>query len=376
MKVAVVGAGTAGLLTAVDLVSNLPDFASVTLIHSLSIGTISVGESTLSEFPTTLSKGIDYNHVFDRKELNSTTKYGVQFKNWRDSGFTPFQGGTHGIHFDTKNLPEFVLPRLHDQHENFHELHGVVESIKSKGKKAVVNVDYYDHEFDYVVDCRGYPDNYEDYHRTPYVYLNSAIVIPSKTPGDWEYTYHIAHKHGWMFGIPLNNRTTWGYLYNSDISSKDECFDNIVKVFSDKSNTDDRFINYDLDNIKEFKFENYCAKKIFNEDGNIWLNGNRALFLEPLQATSIGCYSQISSYIIQYINDDIDLDLVQKSYTKLMDECILFINMHYKNGSDYDSELWTLAKEKSNEILSKHDMENYQWEFLIDTLQLRDSMFE
>ena len=33
-------------------------------------------------------------------------------------------------------------------------------------------------------------------------------------------------------------------------------------------------------------------------------------------------------------------------------------------------------KEKSNEILSKHDMENYQWEFLIDTLQLRDSMFE
>ena len=59
-----------------------------------------------------------------------------------------------------------------------------------------------------------------------------------------------------------------------------------------------------------------------------------------------------------------------------MDECILFINMHYKNGSDYDSEFWTLAKEKSNEILSKHDMENYQWEFLIDTLQLRDSMFE
>ena len=59
MKVAVVGAGTAGLLTAVDLVSELPKFASVTLIHSLSISTISVGESTLAEFPTTLSKGID-----------------------------------------------------------------------------------------------------------------------------------------------------------------------------------------------------------------------------------------------------------------------------------------------------------------------------
>ena len=52
------------------------------------------------------------------------------------------------------------------------------------------------------------------------VYLDSSIVVKSYTPGDWEYTYHIAHEHGWMFGIPLQERTGWGYLWNSNITSE------------------------------------------------------------------------------------------------------------------------------------------------------------
>ena len=94
MKVAVVGAGTAGLLSAMDLCSELPKFAHVTLIHSLSINSLAVGESTLVNFPDSLTNAIDYNHVFDRKELGSSTKYGVQFKNWRGNSFVPFNGGS------------------------------------------------------------------------------------------------------------------------------------------------------------------------------------------------------------------------------------------------------------------------------------------
>ena len=165
--------------------------------------------------------------MFDRKELGSSTKYGVQFKNWRGNSFVPFNGGSYGIHFDTSNLSSFVLPRLQKKYQNFRELKGVVESIVSDGQKVKIRLDEFDHTFDYVVDCRGYPENYEDYSKSPNVYLNSAIVVPSKTKAKWEYTYHIAHKNGWMFGIPLGEKSGWGYLYNSDITESKEALQDL-----------------------------------------------------------------------------------------------------------------------------------------------------
>tara|TARA_B100001250_G_scaffold218798_1_gene187777 strand:- start:444 stop:1640 length:1197 start_codon:yes stop_codon:yes gene_type:complete len=373
MKVAVVGAGTAGLLSAMDLCVGLPSFAKITLIHSLSIGSLGVGESSLVNFPQSLSESIDYNHIFDRKELKSSTKYGVQFKNWRGNTFIPFSGGSHGIHFDASNLSDFVLPRLQNKYGNFHELKGVVESVVSDGAKVNIRVDEYDHKFDYVIDCRGYPENYEDYSQSSYVYLNSAIVVPSKTKANWEYTYHIAHKNGWMFGIPLGDRSGWGYLYNSDITERKEALKDLEQTLSDQKNTDGHFVDYDLDNIKEFSFENYYAKRIVNNDGNIFLNGNRALFFEPLQATSLGCYSFISQRIIDYIINDITLVDIKRTYNKVIEECLLFINLHYRYGSDFDTPFWRMAKEKSNELLNQQDMDTYDWRYLIDTLQLRDS---
>ena len=373
MKVAVVGAGTAGLLSAMDLCSELPKFAHVTLIHSLSINSLAVGESTLVNFPDSLTNAIDYNHVFDRKELGSSTKYGVQFKNWRGNSFVPFNGGSYGIHFDTSNLSSFVLPRLQKKYQNFRELKGVVESIVSDGQKVKIRLDEFDHTFDYVVDCRGYPENYEDYSKSPNVYLNSAIVVPSKTKAKWEYTYHIAHKNGWMFGIPLGEKSGWGYLYNSDITGKDEALQDLEQTLSDQKNTDGHFVDYDLSDVKEFSFENYYAKRIVNNDGNIFLNGNRALFFEPLQATSLGCYSFVIERVIDYIMNDVTIQQVKRGYNRLIEECLLFINLHYRGGSDFDTPFWKMATEKSNELLDQHDIETYDWKYLIDTLQLRDS---
>ena len=63
--------------------------------------------------------------------------------------------------------------------------------------------------------------------------MDSAIAIRSYTPGDWEYTYHIAHKNGWMFGLPLQNRTGWGYLYNSKITSQLEAQDDVSKILEE-----------------------------------------------------------------------------------------------------------------------------------------------
>ena len=360
MKVAVVGAGTAGLYCIIELLESLPEFAKIDLIHSNVIDPLGVGESSLVSFPHALSCGVDYMHHFDSEELGSTLKYGVQFKNWNSVGFIPFASGSYGIQFDTTKLPQFIIPRLHEMYPNFTERLRTVKEIKSLGKKVSVDGT----EYDFVVDCRGYPEDYSDYVITDKVYLNSGIVVKSHTPGDWEYTYHIAHEHGWMFGIPLKDRTGWGYLYNSNVTSQLEAQSSLIDILQEYQ------IEFHSRDCREFSFKNYYAKSIVNEDGNIFLNGNRALFLEPIQATSLGCYGLINGMIIDKITDN---KYDNQKYLSIMEEVIMFINMHYLNGSDFDTPFWKMASESAKDMFNP----DYQWNYILDfNPQFRKKMFE
>ena len=73
-----------------------------------------------------------------------------------------------------------------------------------------------------------------------------------------------------MFGIPLQ-RTGWGYLWNSEVTSELEAQSNLVNLLGEYQ------IEYFSEDCRQFKFKNYYAKSIVNEDGNIFVNGNRAL---------------------------------------------------------------------------------------------------
>ena len=364
MKVAIVGAGTAGLYCAVSLLESLPKFIKVDLIHSRVINPIEVGESSLVSFPHALSCGVDYVHHFDAAELGSTIKFGVQFKNWNGDPFIPFASGAYGIQFDTTKLPRFILPRLNKMYQNFSEKLKTVKEIKSLGKKVSIDGQIYD----YVIDCRGYPEDYSDYIISDKVYLDSGIVVKSYTPGDWEYTYHIAHEHGWMFGIPLQERTAWGYLWNSEVTSELEAQSNLVNLLGEYQ------IEYFSEDCRQFKFKNYYAKSIVNEDGNIFVNGNRALFLEPIQATSLGCYGIINGMIIDKILDDkYDNDM----YHHIMDEVIKFINLHYLNGSNFDTPFWQMASKGAKELYDGIDPTKCNWNYILDwNPQFRQKMFD
>ena len=363
MKIGIVGGGTAGLYCAIDLLESLPKFIELDLIHSNIISPIEIGESTLVTFPHSLSYGIDYVHHLDSQELNSTIKYGIQFKNWNGNKFIPFASGSYGLQFDTSKFPEFVIPRLHEMYSNFSEKLKTVKEIKSLGKKVSVDGE----EYDYVVDCRGFPEDYSDYIICDNVYLDSAITLRSYTPGDWNYTYHIAHKNGWMFGLPLLNRTGWGYLYNNRITHRDEALAEFVTILDEY-----QIENY-LPEIRDFSFKNYYAKSIVNEDGNIFLNGNRALFLEPIQATSLGCYGLINNMIIDVIIDK----KFPIQYPTIMQEVIRFINLHYYNGSDFDSPFWNMASEGAKKLFGDSDPRSYNWEFVLDwNPQFTKKMFD
>ena len=374
MKVFVIGAGTAGLLTCMELCHSLPDFFDITLVHDPDIESIGVGESSLVGLSYLLFDSIDYVHFLERGDLNATTKYGVKFKSWSsgDDIFVPFGTGNYGLQFDTTNLKDFVLPRLLKKYKNFNILEAKVNSIDSIGRQVCVQLENKILMSDYVVDCRGFPEDYSDYIICDNVYVNSALVVPSTSHNTWEYTYHYAHKNGWMFGIPLNNRSGWGYLYNSELTTRDECLEDIENIFS--NSIDGMKFKLNFDKARDFSFKSYYIKDFMNEDRNIFYNGNKALFLEPIQATSIGCYNLINVFIAKYINHTMEYEEIFESYRKMMEECLLFVNLHYANGSIYDSDFWKLAKQKSNEILREYDINNYSWEFAIDSVQLLNSV--
>tara|TARA_R100000005_G_C4981489_1_gene191150 strand:+ start:159 stop:1307 length:1149 start_codon:yes stop_codon:yes gene_type:complete len=369
MKIAVVGAGTAGLLSAVTLCQSLPPFIEVYLIHSNDIAPIGVGESTLLDFPEILCEGIDYYHLLDKKEMNATTKFGVRFVGWQDDDFyITFGSGCHGLHFDSAALSQFVIPRLQKKYGRFMEVRATVKELNEVGDKVFVECDNDVFEFDYVVDCRGFPEDYKNYIEPKNVYLNSAITVASEGIVDWQYTAHIAHEHGWMFAVPLNDRTGLGYLYNDNFCERHDALYEMDKIAKRLN------LQVDFDEAKEFKFKNYYAKKVVSSTSRIFLNGNRALFFEPIQATSIGCYSMINKLIVDYINHDIEIDKLQEDYEKMIKEALMFINIHYSKGSVYDSPFWKMSQDASKKCINEYDVYNYKWEYLIDSLPLTNQM--
>jgi hypothetical protein len=91
-------------------------------------------------------------------------------------------------------------------------------------------------------------------------------------------------KYGWVFGIPLQNRISIGYLYNSDINSIEDIKKDIQNVF-------DEYHLTPSEKTQNFSFNSFYRKNNFSS--KVIYNGNASFFLEPLEATSTG----LSTYI-------------------------------------------------------------------------------
>jgi len=346
MKLAVIGIGTAGVQSLSYFCAWLGNDWEVTSIYDPSINILGIGESSTPRLPYCLYMGSGFSFGQDAHELDATIKHYVKYVNWREHDiYSVIDTSSYGIHFNNGKLKDFVFKRLEQMWgSKFNVLEGNVSSMENKNNKVEVVVNGKVCVYDYVVDCRGYPEDYSEYTISDSLPLNNCFVYTKEEPGEWDYTYHMAHKNGWMFGIPLTNRQGWGYLHNSDITSKKECVEDIMNIFDLE----------DEPELKQFSFKPYYANKIL--DGNILKNGNRLLFFEPLEALSAFYYDEANLFLLDFIKGEKTRDEINEIfniYCRLLETFICFI---YHGGSIYDTPFWKFAVQKTKAKIDNNKM--------------------
>ena len=354
MKIAILGIGTAGIMSLCHTLRWLcPDNSTVTAVYDPAKTILGVGEASQPRFVETLFGATDFNFLDDSKELDATLKLGGNWKNWRKKDFyISLTAPSYAIHFNNFKLKEFCFNRFNEKYKDkFQVLEGSISSLKNNDLYASITVNDSEYKFDYVIDCRGYPTEWDDYSILENSTVNSALVRQVREPGNWNYTFNQATKNGWMFGVPLQTRQGWGYLYNDNITSREEAIDDIKQI----SGVDEL-------ELKEFKFKSYYANSFF--DGRILKNGNKALFFEPLEGSAGFFYDTALRYLVDYINGKCSVLDVNSNLLEVAKDSEMFIDFVYHGGSIFNSPFWKYVKENATKKLNK----NLKWHHMVENI--------
>ena len=354
-KIAVVGRGTAGSLAAANVSRLLSDDGhELHHIYDSRIPVIGVGEGSWPSLVQELRQLTKLPHEFIQKRLKGTRKYGVAFEGWgrRNRDFTHYftpQQVSYAYHLSADLLAEL----LHEGTRARHIDAQVLNITRVEGGAEVEFEGLPPERYDLVFDARGFPKKlHSDQHiNISFIPTNTAVIrrcpaiIEEEEYGPVQqhtYTRAVARPHGWIFVIPLTVHTSYGYIFNRDVSS-------LAEVESDF----DAFL--EIDGVSEFEkravipFPNFVHRQMF--DGTVARIGNSAAFMEPLEATAIvSAQLQIGMVLHARLNRSVehlerDAPVVNRFLVNSILRYGLFVGWHYSCGSRYDSEFWRHARE-------------------------------
>jgi len=343
-KLLVIGSGTGGVLTTGQMLEGLDSSWEVHNVYDPKIPILGVGEATSTLTPNALFKGADFILARDAHHLDSTLKFSVKYVNWRKHNFHSYiLPSSYAIHFDNTKLKDFAFMRYKELYPNkFISLEGTVSYFKNTESAVEVKINDEIKTYDYVIDCSGFPKDFKGYVLED-LPLNHAIATQIQKPGTFSYTYHLAHKNGWMFGIPLMSRQGWGYMYNSDITSKDEAINDMCNIL-------------ELD-AREQKFREFAFRPYYTLDrlidGRVLKNGNQFMFFEPMEAMSMEYYTSLNLRYLHMLRGKMNKQQLLQLTKEDVESLVMFYRFMYHGGSTFNSEFWNLAKEKCKYYL-KH----------------------
>ena len=356
-KVAVIGRGTAGSLAAAGVTRLHPESDyELHHIYDSRIPAIGVGEGSWPSLVQELRQLTDLPHETIQRRLKGTRKYGVAFEGWgaRDQDFTHYftpQQVSYAYHLSADLLADL----LHDSTRARHIDAKVLDITRVEGGALVECEGVEPERYDLVFDARGFPKELdpERHIDMSFIPTNTSVIrrCPAIVEEDGEgpvlqptYTRAVARPHGWIFVIPLTIHTSYGYIFNRDVTGLAE-----VEADFDAFLEAERIPNWEQRGV--IPFPNFIHRQMY--DGAVARIGNAAAFMEPLEATAIvSAQLQIGMVLrtrLYRLAESVERDAAAVSRF-LVDNMLrygLFVGWHYSRGSRYDSEFWRYARDRA-----------------------------
>ncbi len=380
-SILVVGAGTAGLVTALILKTKYPQL-NIDIVKSDKIGIIGVGEGSTEHWSDFLA------FIGEKKEnlikhCGATFKFGINFKDWGtpdylntvsfemqqirytgdfvyyhkliSDGNSPADKHIKNSMYPTKLLKSIVTAQFHfDTHKlntwlqekcierNITITDDEIVDVKLKEDGSIKEVLSKDNTYnaDFYIDCTGFKKllinklgaEWESYDK--YLKMNSAIVFPTGDEDNYNmWTLAKAMKYGWRFKIPVQGRHGNGYIFDGSYITPEQAKEEVEKE-----------LGYEIDVKKHIKFDPGALKDTWIK--NCVAVGLSANFIEPLEASSIGSSIQsayvLSQNILSY--DDSTIKWYNKNITSINNNIRDFVALHYITDRN-DTKFWQDIKD-------------------------------
>lgn len=350
-KVVILGRGTAGAINAAITVNNFVRTHNIDCeidwIYDPSTPTQAVGEGTTLDVAEAMFNSLDFLHT-DMPKIDANYKTGIFKSGWGKKNnefvhhFFPPQAA---FHINAVKFQNFVFEKL----KQYPQVRTIEKRVASNEIDA-----------DFIFDCSGKPNITPDkFIIADYIPVNSVYV----TQCFWEYprfTYSLtnAAKHGWYFGIPLQNRCAIGYLYNNQISTLEEVKEDVQHVF-------ERYQLTPSNTTNAFSFSNYFRKNVFEE--NIVYSGNSSFFLEPLEATTLSSVVNLARKTMAVWIHGEDKSFHNNAFfNDFMVGISNVIMLHYLAGSSHENKFWNYATNKAETFIQNSLNNNLYFRKLVE----------
>ena len=332
MKIAIIGKGTSAIITTLVCIQHGHE---VEIYYDPDSLPLNVGESTTPNIGELLKNVLDIS-IGDLRDISIVSfKNGIKFINWGKSDHFRhnFSTNLNAFHFESSTFNSYINQKL----EEF----GVKYHAKKVTKHHIENNKIYidGNKYDFLISCSGWSDT-DEYNEPIFETVNSAILYTEDGIDDPTYTIHRATEHGWQFGLPFPDRnlTKCGYLFNSKFHNKEE----VQKLLGKE---DCKTIDWTPKYAKKMVVSKYEA-----------YNGNRLMFLEPLQALSLYYYELFANYICKFLENRTlqTFESANHSYYNEIFHYQISLAFHYQYGSNFDSVFWQDIHKKAKYIMNIH----------------------
>ncbi|MFC1757858.1 tryptophan halogenase family protein [Planctomycetota bacterium] len=403
-SVAVVGAGSAGLLSAMTLKRAFPRL-SIKIVFSPDIPVIGVGESTTAIFPPFLhsSLGIDFAEFF--REVGASWKLGVRF-DWgdpRDSHFNyPFDScmsskppqlrktppyycltdwsdasrgwalmdrgaspcirnadgsvslsDAFGYHIENRVFISFLTKKAEQLGIEF--VAGDVTDATQSGDGSLEELILKSGQrvrADLFVDCSGFRSQLlNGCLNEPFVSYDASLFCDRAVIGQWDradlndpvlpYTTTETMDHGWCWRIDFPTHVTRGYVFSSAFCTDEEATQEFKKCNA-KIGDDGRIVPFNSG-----RYQNFWRK-------NVIAIGNSSGFVEPLEATALHLLVEQIRLVCRCLSEtDLRLfpnmeSVANQRYRLLWDEVRDFLAVHYRFNRKRDTPFWKHCREQTD----------------------------